>query len=118
MVKQRYPAGAGPHWRQSAHVAYLSGIVKRTMTEQMREQSRYLRNHARARHALKEVVEMPDPQADRVLRSIERNNGKLSNALAKQMPILSAPGVWTEIVEAVSQAFQEDPPADSHILNR
>src|SRR3546814_14755679 len=78
----------------------------------MREQSRYLRNHGRARLALKEVVEMPDQQADRVLRSIEQNNGELSNALAKQMPILNELGVWAEIIEVVSQAFQEDLPAD------
>lgn len=102
-----------PMWRYldlGPHVVYLSNIVKRTLTEQMREQSRYLRNHGRARQALKEVIEMPDQQADRVLRSIEQNQGKLSNALVKQMPILSEPGVWAEIIEAVSQAFQADPP--------
>lgn len=100
-----------PVWRYldlGPHVVYLSNIVKRTLTEQMHEQSRYLRNHGRARHALKEVVEMPDQQADRVLRSIEQNNGELSNALAKQMPVLSEPGVWAEIIEAVSQAFQKN----------
>lgn len=110
-----------PVWRYldlGPHVVYLSNIVKRTLTEQMREQSRYLRNHGRARQALKEVVEMPDQQADRVLRSIEQNNGELSNALAKQTPILSEPGVWAQIIKVVSQAFQEDLPADSHILDR
>jgi precorrin-4 methylase len=100
------------------HVVYVSNVVERTLTEQMREQSRYLRNHGRARQALKEVVEMPDQQADRVLRSIEQNNGELSNALAKQMPILSEPGVWAQVIEVVSQAFQEDLFADSHILDR
>ncbi len=110
-----------PVWRYpnlGPHVVFLSNIVKRTLTEQMREQSRYLRNHGRARQALKEVVEMPDPQADRVLRSIEQNRGELSNALANQMPVLREPGVWAEIIEAVSLAFQEDPPADRHILDR
>lgn len=100
------------------HVIYLSAILKRTLTEHMREQSRYLRNHMRARQALKEVVEMPDQQADRILRLIEQNKGELSNALARQIPLLSQPGVWTEIIEAVSRAFQEDQPADSHILDR
>jgi len=110
-----------PVWRHldlGPHVVYLSNVVKRTLTGQMREQSRYLRNHGRARQALKEVVEMPDQQADRILRSIEQNEGELSNALAKQMPVLSEPGVWAEIIEVVSQAFQENPPADSHILDR
>lgn len=110
-----------PVWRYldlGPHVVYLSNIVKRTLTEQMREQSRYLRNYGRARQALKEVIEMPDHQADRVLRSIEQNKGELSNALAKQMPVLSEPGLWAEIIEAVSQTFQEGLPSDSHILDR
>ncbi len=102
-----------PVWRYldlGPHVVYLSNIVKRTLIEQMREQSRCLRNHGRARQALKDVVEMPDQQADRVIRSIEQNKGELSNALVKQMPVLSETGVWAEIIEAVSQAFQEDLP--------
>lgn len=107
----RYP-DLGPH------VMYLSNIIRRTLTEQMREQSRYLRNHARARQALKEIIEMPDQQADRVLRSIEQNQGALSNVLAKQMPILQAPGIWDEIVEAVARAFQEDLLVDQHVVNR
>lgn len=73
----------------------------------MREESRYLRSHGRARAALKDVVEMPDQQADRVLRSIEQNQGELSNVLAKEMPVLRESGVWDEIVEAVSAAVQE-----------
>jgi enamine deaminase RidA (YjgF/YER057c/UK114 family) len=92
----------GPHWRISAsdnlrpswrypdlgpHVVFLSGIIGRTLKEQMREESRYLRSHAQARLALKEIVEMPDQQADRVLRSIEQNRGELSNVLAKEMPV-------------------------------
>jgi len=103
-----------PVWRYpdlGPHVVYLSNIIKRTLTEQMREQSRYLRNHMRARHALKEIIEMPDHQADRVLRSIEQNRSELSNALLKQMPTLGEPGVWIEIIEAVSKVFREDTPA-------
>ena len=105
---------ARPLWRYpdlSPHVVFLSRIIDRTLTEQMREESRYLRNHARARSALKEVVEMPDHQADRVLRSLEQNKGQLSNVLVKEMPILAHPGIWDEIVDAVAHAFSE-PAAD------
>lgn len=112
---------ARPVWRYpnlSPHVIYLSSIIKRTLTEQMREQSRYLRSHVRARHALKEIIEMPDHQADRVLRSIDQNKGELSNVLAKQMPILGEPGVWAQIIESVSRAFDEENHPDTHILAR
>lgn len=104
-------AQSRPLWRYpdlGPHVVFLANIISRTLTEQMRDQSRYLRCHAQARAALKEIVEMPDQQADRLLRSIEQNHGALSNVLAKEMPVLCQHGVWDEIVAAVAQAFQED----------
>lgn len=78
----------------------------------MREESRYLRSHARARAALKEIVEMPDHQADRVLRAIEQDEGELSNVLAREMPVLREPGIWLAIVEAVSRAFGDGAPTE------
>jgi len=106
----RYP-DLGPH------VVFLSRVIERTLTEQMRDESRYLRRHARARAALKEIVEMPDQQADRVLRSLEQNQGKLSHALSKEMPVLAQVGVWDDIVDAVSRAFQEVDFSDGGSLN-
>lgn len=102
---------ARPLWRYpdlGPHVVFMSGIIARTLTEQMREESRYLLGHTRARAALKEIVEMPDLQADRVLRSIEQNKGELSNVLAGEIPVLQEPGIWSAIVEAVSGAFREN----------
>ena len=112
---------AQPLWRYpdlGPHVVFLSNIIGRTLTEQMREESRYLRSHMRARAALKEVVEMPDLQADRVLRSIEQNHGELSNVLAKEMPVLSQAGVWADITTAVSQALHQGAAADSAVIER
>ncbi|HYQ25281.1 Fic family protein [Stenotrophomonas sp.] len=114
-------AQARPVWRHpdlGPHVVFLSNIIARTLTEQMPEQSRYLRNHARARAVLKDVVEMPDPQADRVLRSIEQNHGELSNVLAKEMPVLTQPGVWAAIVDAVSQVYATAVPGQGAAIAR
>lgn len=111
---------ARPLWRYpdlGPHVVFLANIVSRTLTGQMREESRYLRSHARARSALKEVVEMPDHQADRILGSIEQNHGELSNVLAREMPILARPGVWTEIIDVVSAALAEEQ-ADMAVIDR
>ncbi|QTN28802.1 Fic family protein [Rhodoferax sp. AJA081-3] len=102
---------ARPIWRYpdlGPHVVYLSKVIARTLTEQMREESRYLRTHHRAREAIKEVVEMPDHQADRLLRSIEQNQGQLSSVLVKEMPVLTQPGVWDAVVGAVRAAFKND----------
>lgn len=101
-----------------AHVIYLSDIISRTLTEQMREQSLYLRHHAQARAAVKEIVEMPDHQVDRVLRSIEQNGGKLSNVLAKEMPVLRESGVWEAIVETASRVLGEAAVADENVVER
>ncbi len=107
------PDQARPLWRYpdlGAHVVFMSKLIGRTMTEQMREESRYLRSHLKARIAIKEIVEMPDHQADRLLRSIEQNKGALSNVLAKEIPVLTRPEVWAAISEAVARVFQEDAP--------
>lgn len=112
---------ARPVWRYpnlGPHVVFMSNVIRRTITEQMREESRYLRSHIKARQAIKEVVEMPDQQADRLLRSIEQNEGKLSNVLAKEMPVLARPDIWAAIIEAVAQSVRGEEPVDSGVSDR
>lgn len=104
---------AQPVWRYpdlGPHVVFVSHILARTLRDQMRAESRYLRWHARARAALKEIVEMPDQQADRVLRSIEQNRGELSHAMAKEIPLLRDPEVRAAVVAAVSRLQPDDTP--------
>ncbi|WP_108645557.1 Fic family protein [Polynucleobacter rarus] len=99
-------------WRYldlTKHVIYLAHVLERTICEDMREESRYLRNHSHARIAIKDIVEMPDIQIDRVIRSVESNHGKLSNMLGKEIPILQEPGIWDDIVKAIENAFQDVP---------
>lgn len=101
---------ARPAWRfmdLTDHVVYLADVLARTVHQEMREESRHLRSHLLARAAIKEIVEVPDAQIDRIIRSIQANQGKLTNVLAKEMPVLAEPGVWSAIVEAVEQAFTE-----------
>jgi hypothetical protein len=49
---------------------------------------------------------MPDTEIDRVIRSVRSNQGRLSNALTKEIPMLAEPGIWTAIVKAVDAAFE------------
>ncbi|MEY4738038.1 MAG: hypothetical protein RL302_2357 [Pseudomonadota bacterium] len=37
--------------------------------------------------------------------SMEQNEGRLSNVLAKEMPVLEQPGIWADITDAVNQAY-------------
>lgn len=107
---------ARPAWRYvdlSPHVAYMADVLQRTIREDMREESRYLRSHAQARLAVKEVVEMPDVQIDRLIRSVQNHKGELSGALRKELPILEEPGLWAAVVAAVRQAFEASPASDA-----
>ena len=97
---------ARPVWRYldlTRHVVYLADVLVRTIREDMREESRYMQRHAQARAAIKDIVEMPDMQIDRIVRSVNANQGKLSNVLLKEVPLLAEPGVWEAIVQAVSK---------------
>ncbi len=108
---------AEPAWRYpdlGGHVVFVSRILTRTLKDQMRAESRYLQWHARARAALKEIIEMPDAQADRVLRSIEQNRGELSQALAKEIPVLREPDLWAAVVAAVGRLHRDDAPGPHH----
>jgi hypothetical protein len=50
---------------------------------------------------------MPNAQVDRVIRSVQAQQGQLSKVLTKAVPLLAEPGVWESIVQAVGQAFNE-----------
>lgn len=103
---------ARPVWRYmdlTRHVVYLADVLARTVREEMREESRYMRSHAQARAAIKDIVEMPDMQIDRIIRSVGATQGKLSNVLSKEMPLLAEPGIWESIVQAVARAFDGVP---------
>jgi hypothetical protein len=96
-------------WRYldlSPHVGYMADVLQRTIREDMLHESRYLRSHGQARAAIKEILEMPDVQVDRVIRSIQNNQGELSGVLRKELPVLEAPGLWEAIVQAVHRAFE------------
>ena len=89
----------------TGHVLYLADILERTICKDMREESRYLRSHAQARQAIKEDLEMPDPQIDRVIRYALVNQGRLSGVLCKEIPLLTMPGTWDSIIRAIDSAF-------------
>jgi hypothetical protein len=91
------------------HVVYMAEVVQRTVRENMLEESRYLRSHGRARVAIKEIVEMPDPQIDRLIRSVQSNRGELSGALRRELPVLDDPALWAAVVEAVHRSFELGP---------
>ena len=89
-------------------MVYLADVLERTIREDMREESRFLRNHAQSRSAIKAIVEMPDAQIDRVIRSVQANQGKLSNVLSTEIPLLTDPALWSAIVQAIKDSFNDN----------
>ena len=100
---------ARPVWRYldlTRHVVYLADVLAQTIRDDMREESRYLQQHAQARAAIKDIVEMPDMQIDRIIRSVQANQGHLTKVLAQELPLLAEPEIWGAIVEATTLAFK------------
>lgn len=88
------------------HICYFSRVVEKTVSQYMRQESFYLRSHEQAKNTIKEIIEMPDHYADRIIRSVLDNNGKLTNKLAKEYSFLTQKSRWEQIVTAVQVAFQ------------
>lgn len=87
------------------HVEYLSGIVKNTIEVEMRKEAAFLRSNRRARKAVKEIIDGPDADIDRIIGSVCSNNWIVSGKLAAEFPALAEPAVAGAAVAAVRSAF-------------
>lgn len=100
-----------PAWRYpdlTRHAVYLARVVEETLEHEMREEATFLRAHDRARTAVKCVLEMPDPELDRIIRSVQQNGGTVSNKLLKLYPVFGArPGLAERVSEVIREAFEE-----------
>lgn len=106
---------AGHVWRfldLTAHTRYLSAVLRQTVEHEMAEEAQLLRQNDRARAAIKRVVEMPDQDADRIIRSLKEGNWTVSNKLRKTLPeIFQNDGKLharqERIIDAVKTAFED-----------
>lgn len=97
-------------WRYpdlTAQAEYLHQLVDQTITQEMRNEADYLRNWERARNAVKHALEGPDNDIDRIIRAVRDNQGRVSNKLAKEFPILQREDVAADVVAAVRAAFPD-----------
>lgn len=100
---------ANPIWSYpnlSHHVIYLARLLEQVVNRDMREESLYLLHHEQAREAIKEIIEMPNDYADRIIRSARQNQGKLTNKLIKEFDFLeNNEELWQRLFSAITQAF-------------
>lgn len=73
----------------------------------MADEARVLVIFQRAQDRLKEVLEMPDQDANRIIRSIKENGWVVSGKLKKGYPQLEDERMAERIVEAVRSAFED-----------
>jgi hypothetical protein len=54
------------------------------------------------------VIEGPDGDIDRIIRSVRENGGKVSNKLIKTFPSLADEALAAELTAAIQTAFTQD----------
>ena len=97
-----------PAWRypdMTDHVEYLADVVRITIEQEMRKEAGYLRSLRLAREHVKQVIEGPDGDIDRIIRSVRDNGGKISNKLLKEIPALADGQLAKEVAAAIQRAF-------------
>lgn len=99
-----------PAWRypdMTDHTEYLAQVVQLTIEQEMRKEAGYLRNVRMARERVKQVIEGPDGDIDRIIRSVRENGGTLSTKLVQEFPPLANQVLADEVVAAIQRAFTQ-----------
>ena len=97
-------------WRYpdlTEHVLYTARVIEHTIRHEMADEARVLATFQLAQERLKEVVEMPSQDANRVIRSIKENGWRVSGKLQAEYPRLENEFTARRLVEAVQSAFED-----------
>jgi len=79
--------------------------VRDTLEHETRDEASFLRSLRAAREGIKRVLEGPDADIDRIIRSVRENAGSVSNKLREEFPQLDDLSVAAAVVEAVAEAW-------------
>lgn len=115
-----------PAWRYpdlTEQSEYLFHVVHETIEYEMRHQIQSHRAYVNARDHVKDFLEGPDEHLDRIMRSIEHNDGQVSHKLKNEFPMLDSPAISKPIQEIVQeyvanqqQRLSYDPAAEIEAL--
>lgn len=97
-------------WRYpdlTEHAIYTCKIVDFTIRNQMAEEARTLKRFDTANQRLKDVIEMPNQDAARIIRSIKASGWRVSNKLLKDYPFLTDEHSQARVIEAIQSAFED-----------
>lgn len=100
-------------WRHpdlTEHVIYTAQLVAHTIRHEMADEARVLVRFQLAQQRIKEVLEMPDADAVRMIRSMKEGGWGVSGKLVKEYPVLLDKALALRVVEAVQSAFEDRDP--------
>ncbi len=100
-------------WRYpdlTEHVIYTARLVAHTIQHEMADEARILVRFQLAQQRIKAVLEMPDADAVRMIRSIKESGWRVSGKLAKEYPRLEEKALALRVVEAVQSTFEDREP--------
>jgi hypothetical protein len=90
------------------HCCYMAEVIKTTVRENMTNEAQFLSLHDEAKIRLKQVFEMPDVDADAIIRSLRENKYAITNTLRAKYPeIFANREISDEVVEAISSALEQ-----------
>ena len=92
----------------TAQTHYLGELIQETVHTEMRREARFLLELRRTRERVKEVLEAPDVEIDRIIRSVRHNAGTISGKLASEFPILDDQKLAQAIIEAIMDAARKE----------
>jgi hypothetical protein len=101
---------AEPVWRYpdlTDHVAYMHDVVRATIEQEMHKEAREMRAYRNARRAVNDLIEGPDQDLDRIVRSVKTQNWEISNKLKSEFPLLEDDVVAREMIAGVKKAFEQ-----------
>ena len=87
------------------HVGFLADVLDLTIEQEMRSEAQYLQRHRAARTRLKTIVEGPDPELDRIIRSVRESRGTISGKLRAEYPMLERAEIADDVVRAIREEF-------------
>lgn len=98
-------------WRYpdlTSHAEYMGEVIQMTIQDEMSKEAMYLRNLERAREGVKNWLEGPNTDIDRIIRSVSQGGTwKVSDKLAKEFPALAEAEVAENVVKAIWEAFNQ-----------
>jgi Fic family protein len=97
-------------WRYpdlTEHALYTARVIEHTIRTEMADEARVLLGFELAQERLKEVIEMPNQDANRIIRALKDNGWRISGKLKKEFPRLEHELTALQVVEAVQSAFED-----------